>query len=446
MSEPRITAVVLANDVLRTKEGKQFLCLEQVAGLSPLARAVKSARHNQAGRMRLVLSENSPGERELTEEARKAWGDHSSFEKTTIKPSLGDGEAIVSACQPGNDYLLVLFADVAFDPKLTKKMIEELKTLSNERYGWVAGDKLPALLLLPVEMARQLGPGALSAQLDEIERNGRLRRLPQEDGFTLRLRTSDDIKLATSLQVKALRRPTDGIISRWLNRPVSLWLSKNIFCRTALTPNQITFIAALVGWVGIGLVLWWKNYWWTVLGAALFHISSVLDGCDGEVARLRFQFSRFGEWFDNVLDEVNNALFIGAIGLGIWHRGGHEVYAWAAAFHLVTVFLVDSATFYQLIRYRGGSGSIDNMRWFFQKSTNAVALAFSNKSSGSWIMQMVRRDFYIFLLLVLAIFDILHFGFWLSITVDLALFVLGLGQWVWQLSSKGRESLCGEKK
>ena len=54
-----------------------------------------------------------------------------------------------------------------------------------------------------------------------------------------------------------------------------------------------------------------------VLGAVLFWLHSVLDGCDGELARLKFAESRWGGlldfWGDNV---VHSAVFV-SIALGI---------------------------------------------------------------------------------------------------------------------------------
>ena len=53
-------------------------------------------------------------------------------------------------------------------------------------------------------------------------------------------------------------------------------------------------------------------------GALLFLLHSILDGCDGELARLKFQESRFGGvldfWGDNVVHSAVFASMLGAMG------------------------------------------------------------------------------------------------------------------------------------
>ena len=53
-----------------------------------------------------------------------------------------------------------------------------------------------------------------------------------------------------------------------------------------------------------------------LLGGFLAQFASIVDGCDGEVARLKFQTSRYGGWLDAVLDRYADALLL--FGL-TWH-------------------------------------------------------------------------------------------------------------------------------
>jgi len=52
------------------------------------------------------------------------------------------------------------------------------------------------------------------------------------------------------------------------------------------------------------------------LGGVLGQFASVIDGCDGEVARLKFQTSDYGKWLDSVLDRYADAFLL--FGL-TWH-------------------------------------------------------------------------------------------------------------------------------
>ena len=100
----------------------------------------------------------------------------------------------------------------------------------------------------------------------------------------------------------SVRKPTDGYISRTLNRPVSLRLSR-IFIRLGLTPNQISVANLMVGLLGAWLAAG-GGYAGTALGALLFQLSSIIDGSDGEVAKLTFTASERGSWIDTLCDEL----------------------------------------------------------------------------------------------------------------------------------------------
>ncbi len=52
------------------------------------------------------------------------------------------------------------------------------------------------------------------------------------------------------------------------------------------------------------------------LGGLIAQFASIIDGCDGEIARLKFLKSEFGGWFDAVLDRYADALLL--FGL-TWH-------------------------------------------------------------------------------------------------------------------------------
>src|SRR6266511_4333461 len=88
------------------------------------------------------------------------------------------------------------------------------------------------------------------------------------------------------------RKPVDGIVSRYLNRHVSIAISKRLV-ETAITPNQISVAAMVIGLAGAACAAR-GGYGWPLLGATLLQIDSIVDGVDGELARVRFQQSRLG--------------------------------------------------------------------------------------------------------------------------------------------------------
>jgi CDP-L-myo-inositol myo-inositolphosphotransferase len=55
-----------------------------------------------------------------------------------------------------------------------------------------------------------------------------------------------------------------------------------------------------------------------VIGTILYQVASVLDGCDGEIARVRFLESPRGAALDTSVDLFGHQLFVLALGIGLW--------------------------------------------------------------------------------------------------------------------------------
>jgi CDP-L-myo-inositol myo-inositolphosphotransferase len=111
------------------------------------------------------------------------------------------------------------------------------------------------------------------------------------------------------------RKTRDGPVSRHLNRPVSRWLTRYLV-DIAVTPNQISVVSWLLSCVAAGLFAV-GGYPALAAGGALGQLASIIDGCDGEIARLKHSQSEFGGWFDAILDRYADAFLL--FGL-TWHQ------------------------------------------------------------------------------------------------------------------------------
>jgi phosphatidylglycerophosphate synthase len=102
---------------------------------------------------------------------------------------------------------------------------------------------------------------------------------------------------------------------------------------TSLSANQITFISLLFG-LASAVVFSFGDYVWDLWGGVFLFIMYLLDHCDGEVARLKGQNSRFGTMFDTFVDWIAHvAIFIG-LGIGSHFALGHDwmnMAGWIAA-------------------------------------------------------------------------------------------------------------------
>ncbi len=118
-------------------------------------------------------------------------------------------------------------------------------------------------------------------------------------------------------------KPNDGPIARHLNRRISVPISRQL-AKIAVTPNQISVVSFACSVVAAGLFAF-GGYLTLAAGGLLAQFASIIDGCDGEIARLKYQASDLGGWFDAVLDRYADALLL--FGL-MWHLGGAAASGW----------------------------------------------------------------------------------------------------------------------
>jgi phosphatidylglycerophosphate synthase len=134
----------------------------------------------------------------------------------------------------------------------------------------------------------------------------------------------DTVAAAETQLLQRLGRQGESPVVRRINRPLSRMLTKRLM-RTAVTPNQITLLSALIGLSGAYLLAQ-PSQLWQVLGSLLFLLSTIIDGCDGEIARLTFQESAFGAKLDLVMDNVVHGFLFAGIALGLYRQQHDTLY------------------------------------------------------------------------------------------------------------------------
>ena len=129
--------------------------------------------------------------------------------------------------------------------------------------------------------------------------------------------TPADLALAKRRLRRSLAKAGDGPVSRHLNRPVSTRLSM-LLAPLGIHADVLSVVSASIGVLGAWLLARGSG----VAGALLVHGSSVLDGVDGEVARLRLRAGPRGALLDGVLDRLVDSGVV--VALGVWAaREGH---------------------------------------------------------------------------------------------------------------------------
>jgi phosphatidylglycerophosphate synthase len=206
--------------------------------------------------------------------------------------------------------------------------------------------------------------------------------------------------------LKTLFKPTDGIISRAFNRHVSLRVSRTLL-ETSITPNQMTLVAAVFGLAGIWIVLA-QGMAGLIPGAILIQIQSILDGCDGELSRLKFLRSKVGEWLDQVFDDLVNLGYFVAVGWTLY-QAGSALAGWATLVGGVGHVVYQVSLYTGLLTRGGGSGSVASIVWWGQRAANSPGTPASTDPIGriKELIEMAgQRDFFTILYLPAAVLGI----------------------------------------
>jgi CDP-L-myo-inositol myo-inositolphosphotransferase len=189
------------------------------------------------------------------------------------------------------------------------------------------------------------GKYSLSEGNQVLSEKGKLKTVDVTGHFWIDVDDEEALKKAKRFLLKGLSKKTDGPISKYLNRPLSLFISSK-FVDHNISPNFLTIFSFLLACIS-GIFFSFGTVLWTILGGIMAQLSSIIDGCDGEIARLKFKTSRFGEWLDRVLDRYADGIIIIGITHGIWLHS-RERWVWILGFIALTgAYLISyTAQFY----------------------------------------------------------------------------------------------------
>ncbi|MCB9734104.1 MAG: CDP-alcohol phosphatidyltransferase family protein [Deltaproteobacteria bacterium] len=133
-------------------------------------------------------------------------------------------------------------------------------------------------------------------------------------GLAWGLATPEDRAEAARGLLRATQKPTDGVVSRHLNRPLSRFVSRHLL-RLGLRANHATAMAGLIG-LGAAVLCATPGPVAFAFAGLLFHLASAWDGVDGEMARVTFSSSAFGAWLDTAVDNATYLLCLAGVLVG----------------------------------------------------------------------------------------------------------------------------------
>lgn len=216
------------------------------------------------------------------------------------------------------------------------------------------------------------------------------------DTYWMRLSSEkESVKKAENMIFAHVGKTATGRISRNVNSRISLPTSR-LLVKTPLTPNMISVLINVIGTLcGVFYAIGYP-----VVGALFMEAATILDRCDGEVARVKLMETKKGQWVDTISDQVTVLSFLLGVPIGYYLISKNPIAIVLGAFNISVFIFFVIWSFYFLTKYTN-SGSL--VAYF-----EVDKLVEEKKSSIvrkliKLVRPMARRNFYSLAFLVLAI-------------------------------------------
>lgn len=279
-------------------------------------------------------------------------------------------------CGPGQGYALRVGGITVLERRIRELAKEGCPRVIVAAPELAFGRPMP----IPVEFA---GADAAAPEGFERQRADVLRGLQIVDEGT---RRAVERKVVRGMN-KSFEGPVDALFTWRCSNPITRALS---YRSLALTPNHVTLVAISIGLCACAIASQAQSYLAFALAGLLLEVNSILDTVDGELARLRYQYSKVGQWLDNVSDDVLDNLFIFSVGyaLGGW---------WLTLALLGSCGRLSVAVFTYVSVYRTtGTGDVFAFRWWFESDKVSVDEVYNPLALTTWLRSLGRRDTYVF--------------------------------------------------
>ena len=213
-----------------------------------------------------------------------------------------------------------------------------------------------------------------------------------------------------------MSKPQDGFVSRFLNRPISRRITAFLL-KVPINPNGWTvsiFVLPLIA----GTCQARGDYASVVIGAAIFQVFSILDGCDGEIARAKNLESKLGERLDYVCDFAASLVYVLTLGLGL-HRSSEGI--------VCAVLITANELFLRVGRSKMAVTSSTLHGSFYARHHAMIGHSGLLKLGERfvwWLFQLTKRDMAILVFLMLALLNLADWILNLWMTVAGASLVL----------------------
>jgi phosphatidylglycerophosphate synthase len=252
--------------------------------------------------------------------------------------------------------IVVLSGDVLPDQKWLKKLLQmplEPGKMMFESGTAAVIETTPDQRLFSLQAPFQDGTNGTFAILSDMF-DSSLCRLGEQRRLSLTPETT--VSEAVDWLLGGLVKETDGFMARLVSRPISLAITRRI-ASTRVSANAMTIISILVGLLGAPFFLSSEPAL-QVTGALLFLTHSILDGCDGELARLRMKESRLGGILDYWGDNLVHVAVFACMGVGWSLQSGSVWPLWAGVAAVSGTLASAGFVFWRTMRHPKSSGPL----------------------------------------------------------------------------------------
>uniref|UniRef100_UPI004029DAAA CDP-alcohol phosphatidyltransferase family protein n=1 Tax=Candidatus Avalokitesvara rifleensis TaxID=3367620 RepID=UPI004029DAAA len=156
--------------------------------------------------------------------------------------------------------------------------------------------------------------------VEDILSVGKVKAVDVTNELCMEITSQETMQESKNKLYGLLSLSSDGPFSIHVSRKLSRLVS-SVLVSLPITPNQITLLSLFIGLVACWFFLQ-GGYRYSMMGAVMLYASIILDCSDGEVARLKFMYSKYGGLLDSLCDSTvfSGVLFCAALAI---HRDSH---------------------------------------------------------------------------------------------------------------------------
>ena len=345
-----------------------------------------------------------------------------------LSESLDDGEVILAGDFGVDENQLVDLDDV------TKLLTDDQQLVAiGKELGRYNAFDTGAFLCSPhifdaAEASATSGDPSVSGAIRCLAARGKVKVVDVQGHHWVDVDTPNDLRNAERLLFENLSKPEDGFISRTINRRISTAIFTPLLLRlfpriTANVVSVLAFAVSLVASLAFFLAL-------PVVGGIIIQLASILDGSDGEVARLKKLQSPFGNFFDAVMDRYSDGFML----FGMFY-------------YMLTASAIHSLLGPPATALVVGTSMLAIFGTLMVSYTSAKSVAdFGYRYGGRWTAAGKGRDLRLFVLALGGVATLIHPISVFVAVLAVALLTTGIVMWrVWVSwsYSVGRRQLVG---